>query len=269
MESNTGAAVWALAAVVGTSFAAVLHASRIPGCTESASQEPTDGATPAPKDASRRQQRSLRPHHAIPKQPVRSNATNSVAVEQARCSDRQQRHPAKHGRNMSGKHNMPPPQNAASPSLSSTTSLINSEQLQAAGQNHIGTDHNAATRAPVPPGSQLERPRMVPLRKTLPAVRDVAKLLGPFLELVSVEEVVNPYLAARWTEQKAYMADRQSGPNEKLLFHGSGATPPAVIALGRQGFDPRLSKGIFYGRGVYFAENPECEPDLPCPRESK
>ena len=39
--------------------------------------------------------------------------------------------------------------------------------------------------------------------------------------------------------------------------HRSGAVPPSVIALGQHGFDPRLSKGVFYGRGTYFAENPE------------
>ena len=44
--------------------------------------------------------------------------------------------------------------------------------------------------------------------------------------------------------------------NERLLFHGTGGTNPAVIYDGVVGFDIRCtSDGNFYGRGVYFAES--------------
>mmetsp|Transcript_7531 Transcript_7531/g.22229 ORF Transcript_7531/g.22229 Transcript_7531/m.22229 type:complete len:82 (+) Transcript_7531:212-457(+) len=41
-----------------------------------------------------------------------------------------------------------------------------------------------------------------------------------------------------------------------LLFHGTAERAAAEVLAHQNGLDPRFSKGGFYGKGIYLAEDP-------------
>ena len=93
-----------------------------------------------------------------------------------------------------------------------------------------------------------------------PKSKEYAQVLRHFRKtsnktIVRIERCQNKFLWRRYQAKKISMMTKNKGViNERVLFHGTRATPPEKICKGKNasGFDCRLGNG-YYGYGAYFA----------------
>lgn len=92
------------------------------------------------------------------------------------------------------------------------------------------------------------------------ATSSLCRRAGPPPRLVSLRRVQCRRLwqdFARYRDEVVGPSSLHGDPNERLLFHGTGAEPAESVLMHPHGLDPRFaSDGGFYGRGVYLAEEP-------------
>jgi len=78
------------------------------------------------------------------------------------------------------------------------------------------------------------------------------------MALVGIEKISNPILRENW-EHELKMVKRKNNnqPNcTKLMWNGTGTTPPAAIYSNEKGWMVNYSTGDnLWGKGVYFAED--------------
>lgn len=75
--------------------------------------------------------------------------------------------------------------------------------------------------------------------------------------IARVERVQNEVLWSRYSLERRLMNAQNvvEGANERVLFHGTRNTDPAIVHKGKVGLDPRCTgEQRYYGSGVYFAE---------------
>jgi len=75
-------------------------------------------------------------------------------------------------------------------------------------------------------------------------------------KIIKIERVQNKWLWEKYNRHSERMTKTNNGViNEKLLFHGTRATPPSYIYNNEEGFDMRFSNAGMWGTGNYFAVN--------------
>ena len=81
----------------------------------------------------------------------------------------------------------------------------------------------------------------------------------PNLKIVKIEKIFNPCIFEKFTGELKRTLKKHPEKNQwdmvKLLFHGSGQTPPVDIYASEYGLDNRYAKDGFYGKVIYFANN--------------
>jgi len=77
--------------------------------------------------------------------------------------------------------------------------------------------------------------------------------------IVKLERIQNKYVWGQYVQQRTAIADLLGGdPNEVLdLKHGTGSTDPSQVYGSDVGIDYRYSDWGMYGKGAYFAEDPD------------
>ena len=80
------------------------------------------------------------------------------------------------------------------------------------------------------------------------------------VRLTSVKRVQHRGLWRAYTRYRDEDLTGEDGPNEMLLFHGTGARSAAEVLAHSQGLDPRFGAGGFYGQ--------VCDRVEQCPRIS-
>lgn len=82
------------------------------------------------------------------------------------------------------------------------------------------------------------------------------KMSIPSVTVKQVERIQNVFLWSKYALCKERMNKTNHGIiNEKMLFHGTGGTPPRSIYRSEHGFDFRFSReACLWGKGAYFAE---------------
>ncbi|CAF4693767.1 unnamed protein product, partial [Rotaria sp. Silwood2] len=76
-------------------------------------------------------------------------------------------------------------------------------------------------------------------------------------QIVSIEEIRNPYLEETYEGMKKLIAKQcpNQNPNEQELFHGTKSA--GIQGITEDGYDDRyFNKGGLYGHGAYFADDP-------------
>ena len=113
------------------------------------------------------------------------------------------------------------------------------------------------------PAAGIEAPRGIAGQSLLESsamFKDIEKRLTqdvPTAILVDVLELDRPQQTAVYEAMRDNMVAPNNGgaANERLLWHGTHATPPGDVLANPLGLDPHAySKGGFYGKGTYFSE---------------
>ncbi|CAF1368230.1 unnamed protein product [Adineta steineri] len=101
---------------------------------------------------------------------------------------------------------------------------------------------------------------LVPLPPTATLYLDVSTKMKnsiPAAQIISIEEIRNPYLEETYEGMKKLIAKQCSNqnPNEQELFHGTKIN--GIKGITEDGFDDRyFNKSGLYGHGAYFADDP-------------
>lgn len=78
-------------------------------------------------------------------------------------------------------------------------------------------------------------------------------------KILKLEKIYNPCIFEKFTGELKRTFKKHPEKNQwdmvKLLFHGSGQTPPMDIYDSEYGLDNRYAKDGLYGKGIYFADN--------------
>jgi hypothetical protein len=112
---------------------------------------------------------------------------------------------------------------------------------------------------------------LVPLPRTAVLYTDVSNKMKSSIsgvQIVSIEEIRNPFLEETYEGMKKLIKKQCTGanPNEQELFHGTKGE--GINGIKEDGFDDRyFNTGGLYGRGAYFADDPQkshgyTDPDL-------
>ncbi|CAF4863791.1 unnamed protein product [Rotaria sp. Silwood1] len=100
---------------------------------------------------------------------------------------------------------------------------------------------------------------LVPLPSSATLYTDVSTKMRniPSVQIVSIEEIRNPYLEETYEGMKKLIAKQcpNQNPNEQELFHGTKSA--GIIGITEDGYDDRyFNAGGLYGHGAYFADDP-------------
>ncbi|CAF0927319.1 unnamed protein product [Rotaria sordida] len=100
---------------------------------------------------------------------------------------------------------------------------------------------------------------LVPLPSSATLYTDVSTKMKNItsVQIVSIEEIRNPYLEETYEGMKKLIAKQCPNqiPNEQELFHGTKTA--GIEGITEDGYDDRyFNKGGLYGHGAYFADDP-------------